>query len=53
MSRLTADTTQIKTAVGSAVSQALRNLVMLIGGVIMMIITSPQLSALVSSSLYH
>ena len=47
MSRLTADTTQIKTAVGSAVSQALRNLVMLIGGVIMMIITSPQLSALV------
>ncbi len=47
MSRLTADTTQINAALGSAVSQALRNLVMLIGGVIMMVLTSPKLSALV------
>ncbi|GBF27981.1 lipid A export ATP-binding/permease protein MsbA [bacterium MnTg02] len=47
MSRLTADTTQIKAAVGSAASQALRNLVMLFGAVAMMIWTSPQLSALV------
>jgi len=47
MSRLTADTTQIKTAVGSAASQALRNLVMMIGAIAMMIWTSPKLSALV------
>ncbi len=47
MSRLTADTTQIKAAAGTAASQALRNLVMLIGAVIMMFLTSPKLSGLV------
>jgi ATP-binding cassette subfamily B protein len=47
MSRLTADTTQIKSAVSSSVSQALRNCVMLIGALIMMIATSVKLSALV------
>lgn len=47
MSRLTADTTQIKAAAGTAASQALRNLVMLVGAVIMMFLTSPKLSGLV------
>ena len=47
MSRLTADTTQIKTAVSTSVSQALRNSVMLVGALIMMIATSAKLSALV------
>lgn len=47
MSRLTADTTQIKTAVGSVASQTLRNMVMLIGALIMMVLTSPYLSILV------
>lgn len=47
MSRLTADTTQIKSAVGVAVSQSLRNIVMLTGALTMMIITSTQLSGLV------
>ncbi len=47
MSRLTADTTQIKAAAGSAVSQALRSLIMLIGSLIMMFVTSPSLSLLV------
>lgn len=47
MSRLTADTTQIKSAAGSAISQALRNLMMLIGAFTMMVITSPLLSLLV------
>jgi ATP-binding cassette, subfamily B, bacterial len=47
MSRLTADTTQIKAAVSTSVSQALRNLVMLTGALVMMIATSPKLSALV------
>lgn len=47
MSRLTADTTQIKAAAGTAASQALRNLVMLIGSVIMMFVTSAKLSGLI------
>lgn len=47
LSRLTADTTQIKDAFGSSASVALRNVVMLIGAVIMMVITSLKLSGLV------
>ncbi|WP_072390286.1 ABC transporter transmembrane domain-containing protein [Hyphomicrobium sp. CS1GBMeth3] len=47
MSRLTADTTQIKAVAGSAISQALRNTIMLIGAFVMMLITSPGLSLLV------
>ena len=46
MSRLTADTTQIKSLFGSSASVALRNLVMLVGSVIMMIVTSAKLSGL-------
>ena len=47
MSRLTADTMLIKGAAGSAVSQTLRNLVMLIGALIMMVVTSGYLTGLV------
>ena len=47
MSRLTADTTQIKAAAGTALSQVLRNLIMLIGALVMMLVTSPRLSAIV------
>lgn len=47
MSRLTADTTQIKAAASTTISQALRNLVVMIGAVAMMIVTSPRLSLLV------
>lgn len=46
-SRLAADTTQIKSAVGASASQALRNLVLFLGAVVMMVVTSPRLSALV------
>ncbi len=46
MSRLTADTTQIKAAAGSALSQALRNTIMLVGALTMMFVTSPTLAAL-------
>ena len=46
MSRLTADTTQIKAAAGSALSQALRNFIMLVGALTMMFVTSPMLAAL-------
>ncbi len=47
MSRLTADTTQIKAAAGTALSQLLRNSIMLIGALGMMIYTSPSLSMMV------
>ena len=47
VSRLTADTTQIKAAVGASVSIALRNLVLFVGAATMMVVTSPRLSAFV------
>jgi ATP-binding cassette subfamily B protein len=47
ISRLTADTTQIKAAVGSSVSVALRNFVLFVGASAMMVVTSPRLSAFV------
>ncbi|MFT4003792.1 MAG: ABC transporter transmembrane domain-containing protein [Rhizobium sp.] len=47
VSRLTADTTQIKSAVGATASVALRNLILCLGAVIMMIVTSPKLSSIV------
>ncbi len=46
VSRLTADTTQIKSAFSSTASIALRNLVMFVGAMIMMVVTSPKLSGL-------
>ena len=47
MSRLAADTTQIKSAAGSALSQFVRNLIMLVGALTMMFVTSTRLSLLV------
>ncbi len=47
MSRLTADTTQVKAAVGSSISVALRNLVLFVGAGTMMVVTSPRLSSFV------
>jgi len=47
VSRLTADTTQIKAAVGASVSIALRNLVLFFGSTAMMVVTSARLSAFV------
>ncbi|HUQ38209.1 MAG TPA: ABC transporter transmembrane domain-containing protein [Aestuariivirga sp.] len=46
VSRLTADTTQIKSAFSSTASIALRNGVMLVGAIVMMIVTSPKLAGL-------
>jgi ATP-binding cassette, subfamily B, bacterial len=51
VSRLTADTTQIKAAVGSAVSVALRNLVLFLGATAMMVVTSPRLSGFVLAAI--
>ena len=47
LARLTADTTQVKNVFGSTVSVALRNLVMLIGAIVMLMVTSLKLSAMV------
>ncbi len=47
VSRLTADTTQIKSTVGASISIALRNLVLFLGGAGMMVVTSPRLSLFV------
>jgi ATP-binding cassette subfamily B protein len=47
LSRLTADTTLIQTVIGSSASVAMRNLVMLSGGLILLFLTSLKLSAMV------
>ncbi|MBA5777292.1 ATP-binding cassette domain-containing protein [Stappia sp. F7233] len=47
VSRLTADTTQVKSAVGASASIAMRNLVMFLGASTMMVVSSPRLSLVV------
>ncbi|EJF79865.1 Multidrug resistance ABC transporter ATP-binding and permease protein [Candidatus Bartonella washoeensis] len=47
VSRLLTDTTQIKLAVGSTASIALRHLIVVIGAIVMMVITNAKLSSLV------
>nr|WP_272212061.1 ABC transporter transmembrane domain-containing protein [Marinicella sp. W31]MDC2877958.1 ABC transporter transmembrane domain-containing protein [Marinicella sp. W31] len=51
VSRLTADTVQIKSAFGASASIALRNLIMGTGALAMMIYTSPRLSVLVIAAI--
>jgi ATP-binding cassette, subfamily B, bacterial len=51
MSRLTADTTQIKSVAGHTMSQALRNMIMLIGALVMMFVTSTRLSFMVLAAI--
>ncbi len=46
-SRLTADMTLLQTVIGSSVSFALRNLIMMLGGIIWLFITNAKLTALV------
>ncbi|HEY3891615.1 MAG TPA: ABC transporter transmembrane domain-containing protein [Bradyrhizobium sp.] len=47
ISRLTADTTQIKSAAGASLSIALRNFLLFVGATSMMVFTSPRLSGFV------
>lgn len=47
LSRLTTDTTLIQTVVGTSISMALRNLVLLAGGLLMMFLTSATLSSII------
>ena len=51
VSRLTADTTQIKSAVGATASVALRNHILCLGAIGMMVYTSPKLSSLVLAAI--
>jgi ATP-binding cassette subfamily B protein len=51
VSRLTADTTQIKSAVGASVSIALRNFVLFLGAAAMMVVSSPKLSGFVLAAI--
>lgn len=48
LSRLTTDTSVIQLVVGSSLSVALRNCIMLAGGLTMLVITSPRLSAIIA-----
>ena len=50
LSRMTADTTLIQTVVGSSASLAMRNLVNMTGGLILMFVTSLKLASLVVAS---
>ncbi|MDA1132913.1 MAG: ABC transporter transmembrane domain-containing protein [Proteobacteria bacterium] len=47
LSRLTTDTTLIQSVVGSSASMALRNVLLFLGGTVMLVVTSPRLSGLV------
>ena len=51
VSRLTADTTQIKSAVGATASVALRNVILGVGALMMMVYTSPRLSMIVIAAI--
>ncbi len=51
VSRLTADATQIKSAVGATASVALRNTILCLGAIGMMVYTSPKLSSLVIAAI--
>ncbi len=47
LSRITTDTTLILSVIGSSISIALRNLLILLGGLVLMLATSPKLTGLV------
>ncbi len=47
ISRLTNDTTMLETVIGSSASMAVRNVLLMIGGLVMLALTSPKLTLLV------
>ncbi|GGC22185.1 ABC transporter transmembrane domain-containing protein [Pseudoduganella buxea] len=47
LSRITTDTTLIQAVVGTSISMALRNLLLFAGGLVMLFVTSPKLSAII------
>ena len=49
-SRMTTDTTLLQTVIGSSVSIALRNILMFIGGLVLLFVTNAKLSLIVLAS---
>jgi ATP-binding cassette, subfamily B, bacterial len=47
LSRLTSDTAVIQAVISASLSQALRNVLLLIGGLVLLLVTNPKLTALV------
>ncbi len=47
ISRLTTDTSVIQAVIGASVTQALRNLLMLVGGLVLLVVTNPRLTGLI------
>ena len=47
LSRLTADTAVVQTVIGASITQALRNVLLVIGGIALLLYTSPRLTGLV------
>ena len=47
LSRITTDTTVVQTVIGSTVTQALRNILLTIGGTALLVVTNPKLTGLV------
>ena len=47
LSRITTDTTLIQAVVGTSISMALRNVLLFLGGLVMLFVTSPRLSAII------
>src|SRR5476649_2422385 len=47
LSRITTDTTLIQSVVGTSISMALRNVLLFIGGMVMLFVTSPKLSTII------
>ena len=47
LSRLTTDTSVIQTVIGTSVTQALRNLLLVLGGTALLLVTNPKLTGLV------
>ena len=50
MSRITTDTTLLQTVLGASASIALRNALLFVGGVVLLFVTNPKLSAIVLAS---
>ena len=47
LSRITTDTTVVQTVIGSSVTQALRNVLLVLGGLVLLVVTNPKLSGIV------
>jgi len=47
LSRLTADTTLIQTLIGTSISMGLRNTLLFLGGILMLVVTSPKLATMI------